>query len=111
MCLSLSVGFSVLDHLTASTALRPALTFHGPAELLIHNIQALEPTHVRARRAARPPATLSGALSAACGRDATAVRPRRLARRWRPPLAGDGPRSLGVARWRLTHLPAQAGEE
>ena len=44
-------------------------------------------------------------------RDATAACPRRLARRCRQQLAGDAPRSRGVAQRRLPRLPAPAGDE
>ena len=88
-----------------------ALAFHGARDyffitdrrrsthMIVHDELRSRPTHS------------PGPLGRTCGRNATAACPRHLARRWRQRLAGDGRRSRGVARRRLPHLPAPAGDE
>ena len=95
----------------APTALRRALAFHGARDYFFITDRRRN-THMIAHDElrGRPPHS-PGPLGRTCGRNATAACPRHLARRWRQRLAGDGRCSRGVARQRLPHLPAPAGDE
>ena len=88
-----------------------ATTFPGPRNYFFITYRLCN-THMCAHDevCGRPPRSPEPSRSHT-HRDATAACPRRLARRCRQQLAGDGPRSRGVARRRLPHLPAPAGDE